>query len=345
MITTVARIKRASLVFGLTLALSATAPSVAWAAGVTPGEATPVQREQAQSRFLKGRDLYNQKKYDAAIVEMRASLDIVASPNTRLFIGRSLRDMGKTVAAYVELGRAAVEARELARDDARYQKTAQAAADERAELEPKLGFVDVTIAHAAPNTTLRIAGDDVRPGGWSEPLPVLPGDSEIIVETPGRSPITRTVHLTAGKHESVAIDAGTEGDSSDGATASVDASTRSGNKLRPIAYVAGGVAAVGLATFVVAGLMSNGTYSDLEAACGSKSCPPGHEDDISKGRTQQTIANVGLGVFVVGAAASVTLFVLSSSKQADTAATAQNKHRPGTRLTASPSFVGLEGAF
>lgn len=43
---------------------------------------------------------------------MNASLDIVASPNTRLYIGRCLRDMGRTVEAYVELGRAAVEAKE-----------------------------------------------------------------------------------------------------------------------------------------------------------------------------------------------------------------------------------------
>lgn len=345
MITNVARIKRASLVFGLTLALSAAAPSVAWAAAVTPGEATPVQREQAQSRFLKGRDLYNQKKYDAALVELRASLDIVASPNTRLFIGRALRDQGKTVAAYVELGRAAVEGKELARDDVRYQKTAQAASDERAELEPKLGFIEVSVAHASSNTTLRVAGDDVRPGGWSEPIPVLPGDAEVIVETQGHAPITRTVHLTAGKRESVAIDAAAEGASESGANASTDASPSSGSKLRPLAYVAGGVAAAGLVTFVVAGLMSNGTYSDLEAACGSKACPSGHEDDISKGRTQQTIANVGLGVFVVGAAASVTLFVLSSSKSTDAAAPAQGSHRPGPRFTAGPSFVGLEGAF
>jgi len=92
-------------------------------------------------------------------------------------------------------------------------------------------------------------------------------------------------------------------------------------------------------TFVVAGAMSNGTYSDLEKACGAKPCPPGHESDISAGKTQQTIANVGLAVFAVSAAATVTLFVLTSPKKTPPATAAS------ARVTAGPSFVGLQGAF
>jgi hypothetical protein len=101
------------------------------------------------------------------------------------------------------------------------------------------------------------------------------------------------------------------------------------------------VAVAGLATFIVAGAMSNGTYSDLEKACGANPCPPGHDGDISTGRTQQTLANVGLGVFGVFAAASVTLFVIGSpSKPA-----AQAPAGPTARLGAGPSFVTLRGTF
>jgi len=105
-----------------------------------------------------------------------------------------------------------------------------------------------------------------------------------------------------------------------------------------MAFAAGGVAVAGLVTFLVAGALANGTYSDLEKACGSGPCPPGREGDISTGQTQQTLANIGLAVFAVAGATSVTLFVLGAPKKNSTTA-AQ------ARLTAGPSFVGLQGGF
>ncbi len=322
------------------LALTAGSASVAHAAGVEPAKATPVQREQAQSRFLKGRELYNAKKYDAALTEMNASLDIVASPNTRLYVGRCLRELGRTVAAYAELGRAAVEAKELLRDDTRYEKAAQAASDERAALAPKLGFLDVRITHATPETTLKVANDEVRRGGWEEPVPVLPGSATIVVETPGHAAVQQQVDVAAGEHKSIAIDAVPDVPADAVATAPpADASSDSATKLRPVMYVTAGLAVVGLATFVIAGAMANGTYSDLKNACGAGPCPPGHESDISKGKTQQTFANVGLVVFAVSGAATATLFFVTKPKAGSppTAASA--------RVTAGPSFVGLQGAF
>lgn len=321
-------------------ALSALGARSAHAAGVEPAKATPVQREQAQSRFLKGRELYSQKKYEAALTEMNASLDIVASPNTRLYVGRCLRELGRIVAAYAELGRAAVEANELRRDDTRYEKAAQAASDERAALAPKLGFLDVRVTHATPETTLKVANDEVRRGGWEEPVPVLPGAATVLVETPGHPPVQQQIDIAAGEHKSVAVDAVPEAPADAVATTTTTDTgpSDSATKLRPVMYVTAGLAVVGLATFAIAGIKANGTYSDLKSACGAGPCPPGHESDISAGKTQQTFANVGLVVFVVSAAATATLFFVTKPKPSSpTAASA--------RVTAGPSFVGLQGAF
>jgi hypothetical protein len=337
-------LRRGSFAFLLSLGLVLGAPNVAHAAGVSPARATPVQREQAQSRFLKGRSLYNAKKYDAALAELNASLDIVASPNTRLYIGRCLRDMGRTVAAYVELGRAAVEAKELVHEDTRYEQAATASLEERNQLEPKLGFVEVSVTHAGPDTTLRVSGDEVRRGGWAEPVPVLPGNVELAVETPGHAPVTETIDIKAGEKKQVALDAAAESSAaSSSASAASLATPREGTHsvMRPLAFATAGIAVAGLATFLVAGAMSNSTYSDLEKACGPNPCPPGHDGDISAGQTQQTLANVGLGVFGVFAAASVTLFVLGTpSKGAPPKAGGAS-----ARVAAGPSFVTVQGAF
>lgn len=329
-------------------------PLVAEAAGVAPAQSTPVQREQAQNRFQRGKEKLAKGDKEGALAEFTASLDIVSSPNTRLYVARCLRELGRVVAAYVELGRTEIEAKELAVDDPRYAKTAQSAHEERAKLEPKLAFVEVNVSNPSDTTTLKVGGDEIRRGGWSEPIPVLPGTADVVVETPGRPAITRSIEINAAERKTIAIDASeggpiTASTSEAGGGASTSSSTSSAHStMRAAAYVAGGAALVGLGLFAYFGLRSNSTYNDLEDKCGAGPCPPGNDALISEGKTQQTAANIGLVVFVVGAAAGVTLWVLSAPKSSSTSpAPKSGSGNPpiAARVTASPSFVGLRGTF
>ncbi len=324
---------RRSFVVATALALSLGSATLAHAAGVEPAKATPAQRDQAQAHFLKGRDLYNAKRYDAALVELTASLDVVASPNTRLYVARCLRDMGRPAAAHAELGRTITEAKENAGTDNHYEKASQAAEEERAQLATKVGFVELRVTHWTPETTVKVANENVKRPAWDAPVAVTPGPTEVVVETPGQPPIKKQVDVAAGQHQVVAVDA-----SGEAPAAAPEAEQPAQPTLRPYFYATAGLAVVGLTTFIVAGAMANGTYSKLKDACGSGPCPPGHQDDISSGRTQQTFANVGLAVFVIAGAASVTLFFVGSPKKASPAAAT-------ARLTAGPSWVGLQGAF
>jgi hypothetical protein len=106
------------------------------------------------------------------------------------------------------------------------------------------------------------------------------------------------------------------------------------------AYVAGGVGAAGLITFAIFGAMEKSAYSSLQSACPNNVCPPSKSGDISSGKTDQVVANVALGVGLVGVAAGATLFVMSlggsSSPSASQAAS--------TSLVVSPTFIGLRGS-
>ncbi|HEY6464123.1 MAG TPA: hypothetical protein VIY73_28335, partial [Polyangiaceae bacterium] len=168
--------------------LSVAAP--AFADGALPAVATPVQREQAQARFARGKELLAKKQLDAALVEFRASHEIVASPNTRLEIARCLRAMGRKVAAYAELGRTAVEAKELVGQDNRYQRALDSATAERAEIEPQLGFVSLTIQNATDDTKVTVGGEEIRRAAWPEPAPVVAGSTDVVVATPGHATVT-----------------------------------------------------------------------------------------------------------------------------------------------------------
>ncbi len=307
-----------AVTFGIGIGLTAPALAV----GVDPGAATPVQREQAQARFLRGKQLFESRSYEPALVEFRASFGIVASPNTRLYVARSLRELGRTVEAYVEFGRTDVEAREHASEDARYSKAGEAAAAERDALKRRLGFVTVRIEHAEEATRLLVGNEEIRRGGWSEPIPVSPGAPQIRLETPGRAPVIGTLTIEAGQTKALTLDAASGATTRQPAAATpatVDAGTPAREEptspsLRPYAYVAGGVGVAGIATFAIFGLMAKGTHDDLVARCPGGRCASDASSDVSSGQSQQTIANVGLVVGGVGVAAGVVLFVLEPKR-------------------------------
>jgi len=336
----------ASWAASLTALLLAIAPP-ARADGALPAAATPVQREQAQARFLRGKDLLEKKQYDDALGELRASHDIVASPNTRLQIARCLVAMDKTVEAYAEFGRTAIEAKELIAQDHRYQRAYDAALAERGEIEPRLGFVSLAIQNPTDDTRVTVAGEEIRRAAWGEPTPVQPGVTEVTTITAGHDPIKRTVTLAAGEKTSLTIDAqsgektAVELPPAAPLPAPPPPEAHHASWTRTGAYVAGGVGVAGLATFAIFGLMARSTYDDLNTACMGGACPPGKAGEISSGKTDQTVANVGLVLGLVGAGVGGTLLVLSL--QHGTSAASAGR-APTLALAASPGWIGVRGS-
>ena len=331
---------RRALVIAAVLGACATVvPCVALADGVLPAVATPVQREQAQARFTRGKDLVAKKDFDGALAEFRASHEIVASPNTRLEIARCLKQKGRLVAAYAELGRTMVEAKELVGQDNRYQRALESATAERAEIEPQLGFVSLTIQNPSDDTRVTVGGEEIRRAAWGEPAPVLAGTTEVVVSTPGHADVSRSVTVAAGHKEAMTVDA-QSGPPVGGAAPPpppvVAESTSSGPSLRTWAYVAGGVGAAGLLTFAIGGAVAHSTYDDLNNACHGGPCPPDKSGEISSGKSQQTIANVGLAIGIIGVAAGVTLYVISMPKGAPASSAA---------VVVTPGGMGLRGTF
>jgi hypothetical protein len=282
-------------------------PPTARGVGVSPGVATPVQRDQAQALFQRAKKLFDAKIYAESLAQFRAAMDIVASPNARLYVARCLRETGKFVEAYVEFDRTAVEATEHAREDSRYARTAASARTERDTLAARLGFVRVHVDHASDSGKLTVAGEEIRQAGWGEPIPVMPGDVEVRLAVGSSPPITKTVMIAAGEKKSVDLVAAPSmviaGDPK--------APSMGRGWLRPYAYVAAGVGATGLFTFTIAGILSDVTYGDLGSQCGKGPCPASKQSEVSRGQTEQTVADVGLALGLAGIAAGVTLFVLS----------------------------------
>jgi hypothetical protein len=300
--------------------------------------ATPVQNEQAQSRFVRGKELFEAGDYEAALREFEASRAIVASPNSRLYVARCLRELDRLIDAYSAYGRTMIDALELAKLESRYARTADAARTEREELESRLAFLKFSILNPQPKTQLLVNGEEIRRAAWSEPVVVMPGDVAVELLTPGQDSQHRQLSLVAGGSEEITLSVEKAPEVvapqvAEPVSTPVEPKqpAPSRHSLRPYAYASMAVSAVGFGAFGAFGYMSKKNYDDLEQACSTGTCPQEEQDRIDTGRQQQLYANIGLGVGVAGAAAAITLWLLDSDEE------------PSTAIYVSPTGIGIRG--
>jgi hypothetical protein len=335
------------------LATALLVSTLASASGVSPLDATPEQKKEAMDHFMAGKHAFESKDWAKAVAELRASLAVVESPNARLELARALRDSDQRSDAWAEYGRAIENATELAAKEERYAKTADAATSEREELGAKLAFVTVSVAHAPAGASLKVGGRPFPQSQWSSPIVTAPGAVDVVlVDADDKELARKTVSVAVGEDAPVALDptAAPSGpvlkgkddsddeeksDTSERSRRAADvAPPSSPTKLRPYAYVAGGIGVAGIATFAVFGLMSNSAFSDLQSAC-HPGCPPDKRSEVDQGRMQQTVANIGLAAGLVGLAAGATFWFLSVPPDAPSG---------GAALVITPAYVGLRGS-
>jgi tetratricopeptide (TPR) repeat protein len=308
-----------------------------YAQGADPLSATPVQQEQAQARFTRGKDHFEAGEFEAALDEFTASFAIVASPNARLYQSRCLLRLGRKVQAYAEYGRTMVQALELGKREVRYQRTAEAATEERKQLEQELAFVRATIHRPSPLTRLIVNGEEIRRTAWGEPVPVTAGVVEIELITPNRPTQHERIELEPGTNRELTLDVGDAPAAAPipGADPGPEAPRRneqSHNSLLPYAYLSAGVGVVGVGSFVVLGTMSKNDYTTLQDRCIDGNCPPSEATVIERGRREQTWANVGLAVGAAGLGTAVTLWLLDGPSE-------EQPSRIGVRLAPNGATV------
>lgn len=168
-------------------------------------------------------------------------------------------------------------------------------------------------------------------------ITVNPGKHKLHFEMEGVSPVDQPLIARQGEKDreiKVSFRPGAEdkADSSPYAGGAADAGDqppaedekKGPGPLRLPAYIAGGVGAAGLISFAVFGIMASGAQSDLEGSGCKPNCSPSEVDSI---KTKYLIANISLGVGIVGIGTGVTLFFLS-----------QPKSKPSDDTAKKPSF-------
>jgi hypothetical protein len=301
--------------------------------------ATPAA--SAREYFAKALDLFKGKKYTQAMEQFRLSYAASPSPNSHLYIARCTAQLGETRAAWLEFDKVVDEAAARMISEDKYRATWDSAKLERDEIGQRLGLVTITVAHADPASAVHVGVYPVSPDRWGRPFPVEPGTYDARVETPNRPPVRSLLVIGAGEKRALTLDVATA--PAPVAVAPPPPASSSGRmgplRIAGIAVTAVGV--VGFGMFAGGGFTSKSTYSTLTTECGTGGGCGGKNvsSEVSKGKTEQAVANAGLVLGAVGVAAGVTLIVLSTRRGRSDAG------RPSADLVVGPSWAGVEGAW
>jgi len=338
---------------GLCPALANAQPGGARPAAAEPDDASV---KKATAAFKKGDELFGKKKYALALEAFKESYAAVPSPNSHLYIARCLRELGDARAAYLEFTKVMDEAE--ARKD-KYGATGDSAKIERDKVSAKLAVVTISVTGAGPNSTVHIGTELVPRDQWEKPIPLPAGTVDATLENNGQQVAKQTLNLSAGDKKTISLEPslgsgvnppgggpGTGGpglgaggsDPGGGDTGGGGTPKSKMPPLRIAGIALGGVGVFGFGMFAIAGAMSKSTYSDLESRCPVAMRPcSGLSDDISKGKSQQTAANVGLVMGIVGVAGGATLIALSFRKS-------KADPKPA-EVMISPGYASVKGRF
>jgi hypothetical protein len=312
-------------------------PPVAMAAASSEPPETVAQAKQL---FAQGSALVVAGRYADALPFLQRSFEEVQSPNSELLIARCLRELGRLVDAQSAFTWTETEARRRLEDgEARYQKTAESAAAEGAEVRARLGTIRVRLDGVEPGAQLDLDGAPARlPESGEAVLFHEPGDAMVTLHSSSRGDQTQPVTVRAGAETVVvfappapvappeptppvappAPSSRARPTTASAPPASTPAPSGGVHWSVPAAVTTGSLTLIGAGLFTGFGLASSSTYSALRKECGNPpSCMTAPQrSEAERGKRDELIANVSLAVGAAAGAATIAFVAVALSRPA-----------------------------
>lgn len=314
----------------------------------------------AQARFDRGRELFLARNFAGALEEFRAANELVGSPNTRLYLARCLRELGRLADAFVEFQRAAAEAADRATQEPRYASTRDNARAEGNALQARLGRLTLRVSSPPENLTITVNTHAVARPAWGLATPVDPGSLAVVASAPGFTEFRRTFTVAEGEALEVPIVLTRAATPEPPARAidppprlppplplqppeTVEVRTTVGGGARIAGGVLLGVGVGAVAAFAGLAAAAQGRYNELQMQCGAAGCS---QAQISSGVTLQTAGNAMLVTGLVLVAGGVIMVAAGGPRTVV-------ERRPVVSARLSPSVaadgrsvaLGLAGSF
>lgn len=301
------------------------------------GAPTAAERDEAQRRYQRGRELYDENDFAAALVEIRRAYELVHSYKLLYDIGQICYQMQdypcslRSFTRYLE--------------DGRDEIAAQRKADVQRDLERlKTRVATLRITTTRPGAEILV--DDVSQGTTPLPAGVLvsAGRRKVTARIEGAAPLTKVIEVAGGDAMDVTLDVGAGGGAGAAPAATEGAPTASPSVAPSTAPVAGerkvpilpwvltGAFAIGAG---VTGGLALSASSDYKAKLDTFGTTRADLD--SAGGTMRGLAIASDVFWGATAIAGVTALVLTI--------TAGPSPKTTARVSAGPGGVRVEGSF
>lgn len=291
-----------------------------------PGEAgAQVIGVDGRTLFQQGRALYDAQQWEQALAAFRQSMAALPSPNTRLYMGRCLRQLGRYGEAWGELSRAATEANARRAAEPRFTPTAESATAEAVALTDRIAYVVVEVPNAPAGTTVTLNGRVLSNEEFGTLLAVDGSTASVEALAPGAVPYRGSSQVSAGHQARFVVrfgapNAAVSSSESQPVVTLVQSESQRGasggwwspGRAAGVSMLGLGVA-VGVAGVVTAVLAGN-NEDTLVAMCPRGTCQPGATREqvalVEDGNTLVTVTNaLWISGGVLAAAGLVTTLV------------------------------------
>jgi hypothetical protein len=324
----------------------------------------------AQALFDEARRLSAAGRYAEACDKLAESNRLDPGMGTQFHLADCQEKSGKIASAWANF----LEVASLARSAGQSERE-QAALGRAAKLEPRLPRIVLEVPADSRVTGLEIRRDGLVVGSaqWGSPVPVDPGEHEVVVSAPGKRPFTRKLRAELAKTARLAVPVLEDDPSAAaGSVAAVpvaaaavaqpaDAApperTQPANEApapepvaaqsgpNPLVYVLGGAGIVGLGVGTAFALMAKSTNDDSKAECRPDDPNVCNGDGVAMRDDALAQGNVATVAFVVGGAAlagAAVWFVLDSGSTEKRSASAL---RAGITATPRGGTLLVDGRF
>jgi len=267
-------------------------------------------KASAEALFQQAKDLMEAGRLDEACPKFQASYEADPAIGALLNLALCHQKQGKTASAWAEFTAAAAMAKR-AGDATR----AQGAADLARDLKPKLSRLTITAAEPIPGLEVTRNGEPMAQGSLGTPLPVDPGDQEIVATAPDHQRWSTTVTVEPdGDQQQIRIPA-LEPASAEGTGAVTSNDGRSAQSIA--GWVLTGIGGASILVAAILGGVASGDVSDARddpALCPDEVCTEAGREQID---SAEALANGSTAMFVIGGAFVVGGVVLLLTSDSD----------------------------